>query len=397
MRMCFNGLLTVLILVLFPPRWPLAGDKMDFWQNPRKGANYFNLVPDEQWFESAHELGIEWARVAYGKWKGPERDFLMGNADHFGGIVKEDLATLVQVLDWGAKHGIKVVVTPLGLPGSRWAQNNNNQPDLRLWRDKAYWTQAAQFWRELAENLRHHQAVYAYNLINEPTPEMGTGIEEHGSPTRFQEWYAARKGTSHDLPALYGEIIAAIRQVDSQTPIMLDSGWYAQPAAFTHWPRIDDSRVLYSFHLYEPYDFTSADNFRKERKLSYPGRIPFAGQDLEWNREQIEAYLLPLFQWAENRNIPRSRLVCGEFGCYRRNQGCDQYLADVISVLNQRGVHWAFYSFREDDWDGYDYEIGVGGLGGAYWKAKEEGRNPSLPRHDNPLFDIIRREFRNRN
>lgn len=31
---------------------------------------------------------------------------------------------------------------------------------------------------------------------------------------------------------------------------------------------------------------------------------------------------------------------------------------------------------------------------GEYWKAKDEGRNPSPPRKDNPLFDVIRTEFR---
>lgn len=366
---------------------------MEFWETPRKGANYFNVRPEEEWFKSARELGLEWVRLAYGKWKGEDRDFLMGNADRFEGIVPEDLAKLVRVLDWANRHGIKVVISPLGLPGGRWAQNNHDQRDLRLWSDKAYWVQAVQFWRELAMKLRDHGAVYAYNILNEPTPEMGTGIPEHGPPRRFQEWYADHRGTSHDLPAFYGEVIAAIRQVDPETPIMLDAGWYAQPAAFTYWPKMEDSRVLFSFHMYEPYEFTSAENFRKERNLGYPGRVAFAGQEIEWNREQIEAYLLPFFEWAKSHAIPRSRLVCGEFGCYRRNRGCGQYLADVISVLNEQGVHWAFYSFREDDWDGYDYEIGDGGLGWEFWKAKEEGRNPSPPRNDNPLFGVIKSEF----
>ena len=366
---------------------------MEFWQTPRKGANYFNVLPDEQWFKAAQDLGVEWVRLAYGKWKSEQRDFLMGNADDFSGVVEADLAVLVQALDWASKYEIKVVITPLGLPGNRWIQNNNDQRDLRLWNDKAYWLQAAKFWRELALKLKDHQAVYAYNILNEPTPEIGTGINEHEPIIRYQEWYAAHKGTSHDLPSFYKEVIAAIRQVDCQTPIMLDAGWYAQPAAFTYWPKINDSRVLFSFHMYEPYDFTNSNNFSEERKLTYPGKVPFAGKDVEWNKEQIEAYLLPLFEWAKENNIPSERLVCGEFGCYRRNQGCDLYLADVISILNQHGVHWAFYSFREDEWDGYDYEIGVGGLGWKYWSAKEEGLNPTPPRTDNPLFDVIKQEF----
>lgn len=387
--------MALMVFLLLSSPLLLGSGKMDFWKSPRKGANYFNAVPDEQWFKAAHELGIQWVRLAYEKWTGAERDFLMGNADHFDGLVQADLATLIQVLDWAARYQIKVVITPLGLPGGRWAQKNADKQDLRLWNDKTYWAQAARFWRELAVELRDHEAVCAYNILNEPTPEMGTGMAEHGSPTRFKEWYAAHRGTSHDLPAFYAEMIAAVRQVDSGTPIMLDAGWYAQPHAFTYWPKLEDSHLLFSFHMYEPYDFTSANNFRNERNLTYPGKVPFAGAEPEWNRHQIEAYWQPFFLWAKNNSIPASQLVCGEFGCYRRNQGCDQYLADVLSILNQNGIHWAFYSFREDEWDGYDYEIGTGGLGWEYWKAKDEGHNPSPPRNDNPLFEVIRKEFRN--
>lgn len=355
----------ILILLLFPSSWLIGNGKMDFWKTPRKGANYFNAIPDEAWFQAAQDLGIEWVRLAYEKWTGAERDFLMGNADHFDGLVQEDLARLIQTLDWASRHGVKVVITPLGLPGARWTQKNDGKPDLRLWNDKTYWVQAARFWRALAEQLRNHEAICAYNILNEPTPEMGTGMAEHGPTARFQEWYPAHRGTSHDLPSFYTGIIAAIREVDSGTPIMLDAGWYAQPDAFTYWPTLDDSRLLFSFHMYEPYDFTSAHNFRNHRNLTYPGKIPFAGEEPAWNRNQIEAYLQPFFQWAKNKSIPGSRLVCGEFGCYRRNLGCDQYLSDVISVLNQNAAHWAFYSFREDEWDGYDYETGAGSLGGG--------------------------------
>jgi len=351
-------------------------------------------VPEEQWFQAARELGVEWVRLAYEKWDGEKRDFLMGDADNFSTLVKEDLNSLIQALDWAQEYEIKVVITPLGLPGNRWSQNNDDRDDLRLWNDKAYWEQATRFWTELAGSLRNHPAVYAYNLINEPTPEKGTGLAEHGPVSRYEKWYADYRGTSHDLPTFYAKVIKAIRRIDPMTPIMLDAGWYAQPAAFTYWPQMDDSRLLYSFHLYEPYSFTSASNFREERKLSYPGKVPFADEEMEWNYKQIEAYLQPLFDWAQDQKVARNRLVCGEFGCYRRNIGCDQYLADVISVLNKREVHWAFYSFREDEWDGYDYEIGVGGLGWEYWKAKEEGLNLPLPRSDNPLFEVIKKEFR---
>ncbi len=370
-----------------------ANSKIEFWNQQRKGANCFNVEPREQWFVAARDLGLEWVRLTYSKWDGRQRDFLMGDADHFTGIVRKDLAKLTQVLDWAHKHEIKVVLTPLGLPGSRWRQNNNNRPDLRLWQEKAYWRQAAEFWRELATSLKDHPAICAYNIINEPIPEMGTGLAEDGPAERYLSWYKKFKGTSHDLLAFYETVIQAIRARDTETPIMLDAGWYAQPGAFVHWPRIKDDKILYSFHMYEPYQFTSHKNFREKRNISYPGKITYAGKKMDWNRQQIENYFAPFFVWAQTQGIPNNRLVNGEFGCYRRNEGCQTYLTDVIAVLNAHNMHWALYSFREDEWDGMDYELGTRGLGADYWAAKEAGNHPEAPRRDNPLFDVIRREF----
>jgi hypothetical protein len=145
--------------------------------------------------------------------------------------------------------------------------------------------------------------------------------------------------------------------------------------------------------MYEPYDFTNHRNYRDKHNIRYPGKIPFAGKEIDWNRRQIEKYFSEFFAWAKGHEIPTNRLVCSEFGCYRRNRGCREYLTDVIATLNAHKVHWAFYSFREDEWDGYDYEVGTGGLGWEYWKAKEAGQNPELPRHDNALFSLIKQEF----
>ena len=375
------------------PRGETFASKIEFWDTQRKGANCFNVVPKEAWFQAARDAGIEWVRLAFGKWRGARRDFLMGDADRFTGIVQEDLAKLIEVLDWAHKYDLKIAVTPLDLPGNRWVQNNDGRRDLRLWNDKTFWDQAARFWRELADNLREHPAVYAYNILNEPIPEMKTGIDECGPAGRYEKWYRNYKGTAHDLPAFYETVIAAIREADSQTPIMLDGGWYARPDAFVYWPKIEDENVLYSFHMYEPYAYTSRFNFRDKKGFRYPGTIDYAGERIEWNRQRIEAYFSPFFEWASKREIPINRLVCGEFGCYRRNEGCGRYLADVIAELNSRGIHWAFYSFREDEWDGYDYELGSRGLGAAYWTAKEAGGNPQVPRHANPLFDVIEKEF----
>lgn len=41
-----------------------------------------------------------------------------------------------------------------------------------------------------------------------------------------------------------------------------------------------------------------------------------------------------------------------------------------------------------------DYELGAGRLGWKYWQAIEVGEQPEKLRGDNPLFDVLKREFR---
>jgi aryl-phospho-beta-D-glucosidase BglC (GH1 family) len=390
--LCFLALLMIFSGLSAQAQVKIA-EKADFWKIPKKGANYFNLFPEEQWFKAAHQLGLQWVRLSYDKWQPQDRDFLIGNADHYHGLMQKDLVLLKRSLDWAQKYQIKVVLVPLSLPGARWVQNNNDQPDLRLWQDKKYWREAVLFWQDLARELAHHPAVYAYNIINEPTPERGTGLAEQGDPSRYLRWYKKYKDTPHDLPAFYQAVIQSIRQVDPHTPIMLDAGWYAQANAFSYWPKIQDPHILYAFHMYEPYAFTNYRNF-KQHKYVYPGKIPLIEETAPeyWDKEKLKRYFEPFLSWVEQNKIPAQQIVAAEFGCYRRNTGCADYLADLIALFNQKKFHWAFYSFRED-WEGYDYELGTGQPPAGYWQAIEQKNYAAIKRSEPPIFQVLKREL----
>ncbi|MBF8794950.1 cellulase family glycosylhydrolase [Pseudomonas monteilii] len=372
-----------------------AADLIDFWDTPRHGGNSFNrLPPDQAYFEALKGYGATWVRLSYDKWKPERRDFLMGDADAYKGLVAADLAQLKATLDNAHAAGLKVVIAPLSLPGMRWSQNNQGRFDDRLWQDKAYWAQAADFWRDLALALKDHPAVAAYNLINEPAPEKQGGLAEHAEPGHMRQWYAQAQGSARDLPAFYRQVVAAIREVDAVTPVMLDAGWYAAADAFGYWPApLQDARVLYSLHMYEPYQATSAPNMARKQPIPYPGPAPFGGKREQWGAKRVAEYLQQPLTWADDMKIPRSRLVVGEFGCMRRLAGCKQYLEDVLTVLDHNKLHWAFYSFREDNWDGMDYELGSAKVPWRYWQAIEKGEPDPLARQATAEFEPIRQRL----
>ncbi|MBD9597225.1 MULTISPECIES: glycoside hydrolase family 5 protein [unclassified Ensifer] len=372
-----------------------AADLITFWDKPQHGGNSFNrLPPDDAYFRALAGYGATWVRLSYDKWEPAKRDYLIGDADKYEGIPAADLKTLKETLDRADKAGLKVVIAPLSLPGMRWAQNNGNRFDGRLWQDKIWWGQAAAFWQDLARALKDHPAVAAYNIVNEPAPEKRNGLAEHADRKTMQAWYGDQAGSASDLRAFYETVIAAIRAVDPATPIMADAGWYAAADAFSYWPAaLTDQKVLYSFHMYEPYAATSAPNMKRDKPYVYPGKVPFGDGEETWDRARVDAYLAEPVRWAKDKGVPLNRLVAGEFGCMRLWSGCKTYLEDVLTALHKDDLHWAFYSFREDAWDGMDYELGAKKVGWKYWQQMEANERDTTPRKATPEFEPISRRL----
>lgn len=374
-----------------------ANPKLAFWDQQRKGANGGGEDGSPEWFEAARATGIEYIRLSPTSMKSDSRDFLMGNADAFFGIPKQDFEMLVEVLDRADEAGIKIVLTTFSLPGRRWRQHNNMEFDFRLWNDHAFQDQTMAFWQELAFELKDHPAIVGYNIVNEPHPEREAGFEADKTDG-FEKWLEENEGGVADLNRFYVRMVDVIRSVDPLTPIMVDSRFHANPAGFSTLKPIDDEAVLYSFHFYEPWIFTT---FRvNEGRFAYPERMPAGrGDETEaWSIADLALRMKPVRDWADKHGIPANRIHFAEFGCGRKVEGAQQYLADVIKLANQAGWHWAFYSFRAGGWDSMNYELGTSKLNWKQWEAIEagtQGYNDFILEGENPLWEVFAREFEN--
>ncbi len=386
-----------------------AEERVPFWSVQRRGTNFFNKVPRAERFIAAQRIGIEVGRLAPNKWLAgrPESergDFLLGSAGRFDGIPAGDLDDLVRVLDQATEARMPIVLTMLSLPGHRWRQHNGANADdvggtqeRALFEDFAWHERAAEFWRALAERLRNHPAIVGYNILNEPSPE-------HLAP-RLRDWYtgdydawsARVRGTPADLSLFYAGVIRAIREVDPDTPIVLDGGYYATPWALTQLdPAIlADDNIIYSLHMYEPAAYMGAAN---SGQYTYPGSSPVGELDpreapvLDWDRSSLGDFFDPVVRWQRRHGIPNTRIWVSELGVHRQNPGAAAYLHDVIDVVEERGWHWAFYSYREDDGhQAMDYELGTTDTPPGYWGAWERGQFPDETIYwPNELFDVLR-------
>ncbi len=379
----------------------VAQPKIAFWDSPRHGANLFNQVELKERLTAARQAGVEFVRLAPNKWLNgrPESrrgDFLLGRPEAFASLDPNDLALLIHVLDDAEATGLKVVLTMLSLPGSRWSQHNGGVQEFSLWRDFARQEQAIECWRQLATVLKDHPAVVGYNLLNEPCPERATRPRLADWFTGdYEAWQAKARSTPADLSRFYAKAVRAIRRIDRDTPVILDSGFYATPWAFKVLQPVSDANTLYSFHFYEPFAFT---NHRNKGRFVYPGMIPTGEGDEppmeEWNRARMTSFLEPVKQWQARWQIPTGRILVGEVGVCRLNEGAAKYLDDALTVFSEQGWHWAFYSFREDNWDLMDYELGTARPIAAYWQALEAGRMPGADVYcGSEIFDVIQRHF----
>lgn len=134
-------------------------------------------------------------------------------------------------------------------------------------------------------------------------------------------------------------------------------------------------------------------NIKRKKPYAYPGEVPYAGSTVTWNAQKVADYLAKPVDWAKAHHIPLNRLVAGEYGCMRMLAGCKAYLEDVLTVLDKDRLHWAFYSFREDSWDGMDYELGSEKVNWKYWEAIDSNEPDPVKRKATPEFEPIRKRL----
>ena len=129
-----------------------------------------------------------------------------------------------------------------------------------------------------------------------------------------------------------------------------------------------DRNVVYSFHFYEPKNFTHQGvpygwpMWALLRDLPYPSSpeavepalafMPFEAVEharfygeQRWDRSKLAEAIAPVAGWARQHGV---KLWCSEFGVFRYNARPEDratWLADTRGLLEQNGIGWALWDY----------------------------------------------------
>jgi glycosyltransferase involved in cell wall biosynthesis len=324
-------------------------DKLGWWAAGFHGANMYSEASRAD-FEAARRAGVRVVRLG-----------AVGGAQDFRYLVNEEgteavlteatLGRLEHSLRRAAGCGLKVILTLCHVPGRLFGLGRD-QEDLRLLSSPELQDGFVAMWGRLAQFLRGFENVIGYDLLNEPytAEDVGRDFLDEPAPSSGQFF--------NDL---YARTIREIAQHDSETPIILESDYWGSPRTFAGLAPHSDPRIIYSFHFYFPRALT----FRRANRgrFAYPGEVPRWPESSwsecrRWDRTALQEQLQAVKTWQEKHGVPDRNILVGEFGICRDTAGAKDYLTDLIELFREFGWNWTIFSFRDEEWDAMNYELG---------------------------------------
>jgi hypothetical protein len=368
-----TSLLVLVALALASCSWAssiwrlIEGGKMDYirgaallddsslW-DPKKTVPAKDAIEERDWAFTA--LGdMNAARLAV------KMDYFL---DPDGRPKESGFAFLDGQLAMAEKYGLGVIVDMHVPPGGAVQDYRETPEALAFWKEAALKELFVRGWSEIARRYAGDERIIAFELMNEPS----------GAPDEY--W------------GLMGRTIAAIRETDQARRMIVQFDREGKAK------RLDDTKMTYSFHFYEPMGFTSqalkhSGHPGSLAGVRYPGdAIGGDGVQRRYDRSSLKHLLSHPASVSRELDAP---VIIGEFGVSTAadEESERRWIEDVIGVSQELGLAGYLYwrQIAPGDVDlskPGDATMAVVDRGCYYSPAQFFGMRPGFAQ-ENPGFD----------
>ena len=177
--------------------------------------------------------------------------------------------------------------------------------------------------------------------------------------------------------ALYKRTVGEIRKLNPDRLIMIGSACWNNVGMLKELEVLDDPNVVYTFHFYDPFEFTHQRgvlqpmNHYYNRDMPYPGDIEYyrdfqrtvngnnnayAG-DREMGRSFLWHRLSPALDFMKAH--PDAILTLGEFGTIRSCpvEWRENWCRDVIDFCDENGIPFTIWNYLSTPYDGNRFSL----------------------------------------
>lgn len=239
--------------------------------------------------------------------------------------------------------------------------------DDTVWKSQAAQDGWIEMWRTTAERYKDNPVVVGYDLMVEPNSN-DSGADALNAPLEIwepDEFHAQYGGTLYDWNQLYPHITAAIREVDSETPILVAGNSYSGVRWLPYIEPTDDARTVYVVHQYEPQSQYTHKDWAEDdfAAATYPGTFDLDWDDVDdtFDRAWLDSFLTIVDTFQTEHGVP---VAANEYGVLRWVKNADAFMRDQMELFEERGMNHAFWEWQPLAWqadeedDGFNFRYG---------------------------------------
>ncbi len=184
--------------------------------------------------------------------------------------------------------------------------------------------------------------------------------------------------TAEEWNALARRAVAAIREKNTERPIILGTIEWNRPMGLSDLEVFDDENIIYTFHCYAPDEFTHQRGVLQAAPLYYNRKMQWPSDDVERYRdfhrvvfgvedaypgvsrmdvEFLRDYCKGALEFKKRH--PDKLLWCGEFGTIRHAdiKSRENWMRDMITILKEWDIPYCVWNYLSTPNDGNRFSL----------------------------------------